>query len=216
MMEVLDQELQLQTSEADQARGLIALNMAQDYFESVVSQYAQVLGDQTANITTTAGTETTTFPTGFLRLDRIQYLDPSTNFPAWDLINVKRVGGHVWGRFWPSNVLTSTSDGVPRGYYTNGRNIYWSPIPDLSTYTFRAYGFKSADDITASGTFSYVDSVSLPLVSFATRLMKLGVDDDPQAVSALANQAFNDVVHSLTSINRDGAAPFSYTRVHDA
>src|SRR5258706_10522149 len=119
--EVLNQELQLQTSEADVVRGLIALNRAQDYFESLASKEGQILGDQTTTVVTATNVETTTFPAGFLRVDRIQYIDPTTNRPAWDLDPISKVGGHAPNLRWPYNLFLSPSAGsIPSAYYTNG------------------------------------------------------------------------------------------------
>lgn len=215
MMEVLNQELQLQTSEADQSRGLIALNMAQDSFEARASQIGRFKGDSTTTITTTANTETTAFPTGFLRIDRIQYLDPTTSRPSWDLENIKHVGGHSWNSFWPWNVVSTASSGHPRGYYTNGRSIYWTPLPS-GTDTLRVYGFATATDITASGTFAYEDEVAFPLATIAVHILKIGVDDDPASVAGLSMMVLDEAIKSLRSTNRDGASPFNYTRTHDA
>jgi hypothetical protein len=213
-MEVLNQELQLQTSEADQARGLVALNMAQDYFESLAAQEGAILGDTTANVTTTAATETTAFPTGFLRLDRLQLLDAVTSLPRWDLDNIIEVGGHAWNRRWPYDITMTSAPGAPESYYTNARNIYWSPLPD-ATYTIRCYGFKAATDITAIGTFLYADELRLPMAAFAVRIMSIGLGDDVADVAALASQTFSDSIASLTAFNRDGASPFVYRYGHN-
>lgn len=210
-MEVLNQELQLQTSEADQSRGLTALNMAQDYFESLAAQEGEILGDTTADITTTANTETTTFPTGFLRIDRIQFIDPATSRPSYDLDNLSEVGSHVGSRAWPG--VSSTLTGRPEAYYTNGRNIYWSPLPS-ATHTLRVYGFKIADAITSGGTFSYADELRLPFAAFAVRLMRIGVGDDVQDVAAIAKETFGSALGSMTAVNRDGATGLVYTRNH--
>lgn len=214
-MELLNQELQLQTSENDQVRGLLALNVAQDYFESRASQEGSIKGDQTGNVLTAANTETSAFPSGFLRVDRIQLLDSVTLQPVADIDNISRVGGHANKARWPYSALGITTPGAPEGYYTNGRNIYWSPLPD-NIYTLRVYGFKAADDITALGTFAYEDEVRLPLAAFATMILKIGVDDSPSNVSQLADAAFKDVIASLSGTNRDGAAPLEYTRFHEA
>lgn len=217
MMEVLNQELQLQTSESDQTRGLAALNMAQDYFESLASQYPRVLGDTTADVVTVNNTETTNWPDKFLRLDRMQYIDSTTSRPGWDLVDIRKVGGHATTRYWPWNVVSSTqSGGKPRGYYTNGGNIYWAPLPD-GAYTVRAYGFKQADAITVTTwTHYYPDTVFLPIAAFATQLLKIGVDDDPVNVKTLADQCFGDAIKSLRASVKDGPTPWVYTQVHEA
>lgn len=215
-MEALNQELQLQTSEADVARGLIALNMAQDYFESLAAQEGHIQGDSTADITTAANTETTSFPTGMLRIDLIQYIDPVTEEPVYDLDSIQETGGHIQSRAWPLNVTSSLSSrGIPTAYWTNGRFIYWSPKPD-AVHTFRTYGFSHAADITATDTFSYDDELRLPFAAFAVQILRIGVGDEIQDVAALAKQTFSGAIGSMASVNRDGASGFTYRYRHDS
>lgn len=213
-MELVNQELQLQAGETDVTRGLLALNVAQDYFEQLAAARKGILGGQTANITTTGSTETTAFPTGFLRIDRLQLLDSVTSRPKAELDRLKRTGGHVTSGRVPYN-FTSGGSGAPSGYWTNGTNIYWQPLPS-GTETIRVYGFKRASDITASGTFAYDDGVAFPLASFATRICKIGVDDPANDVAGLAQECFKSILDTLENFNRDGAAELEYTTVHDA
>ena len=70
LMELLNQELQLQTGEENVARGLVALNAAQDAFEGLAALRPKILGSRTGTVTTAANTETTAFPSGLLRVDR--------------------------------------------------------------------------------------------------------------------------------------------------
>lgn len=212
-MEVLDQEFQLQTSEADVVRGLIALNRAQDFFETLAAKEGKILGDTTTTVTSSASTETTTFPTGFIRIDRIQFVDPTTSRPTYDLGNLDHTGSHIVSVKWPLSLFTTTNAGVPTDYYTNGRLIYWSPLPD-ATHTFRVYGFKHADDITASGTFAYDDGLCLPLATFAVKLLRLGVDDSVASMDALAKECFDESIAGMRSVVRDGPGSFFYTRYH--
>src|SRR3990167_1074628 len=137
-MELLNQELQLQSAEADVTRGLLALNVAQDTYEAQAALRANIYGSTTpvGTVTTAASTETTAFPSGVLRLDRLQFIDPSTSRPAWDLQPIRRVGAHAWNRYWPINIVSTTSTGRPRAYWTNRINIYWDPLPD-ATHTVR-------------------------------------------------------------------------------
>lgn len=211
-MEVLNQELQLQSGEVDAARGLVALNMAQDYFESLIAQRPNALGSATGTVVTAAGTETTTFPAGVLRIDRMQLLDPSTSRPRVELVRLHRVGGHVVGADWLGNLATGSS-GVPRGYWTNGTAIYWSPLPS-GVSTLRWYGFQVASDITAGGTFAYPDIAMLPIASMAVQLLKQGVDDPAGEASGMATAAFEQVLDAMGRFNRDGAVGLEYTRIH--
>lgn len=209
-METLNQELQLQNGEADVTRALIALNRAQDYFESLAAQEGEIKGDTTGTVTTSANTETTSFPTGFLRIDAIQLLD-SNSRPKRRLENLNETGSHAFESIWPAPV--SSTGGEPEAYYTNGRTIYWSPLPD-ATHTLRVYGFKSADDITASGTFGYDDLLCLPFASFAVRMLRIGVGDEAGDVTSLAKETFASAIGGLAGFNRDGASPLIYSGSH--
>jgi hypothetical protein len=214
LMEVLNAELQLQSGEADVTRGLRALNASQDFFETQLALHTDTLGDTAGDVTTTASQETTTFPTGVLRIDRLQFINPSTSRPAWDLAPIRRKGGHSANSFWPWNIVATGGAGRPRGYYTSGRLIYWDPLPD-GTHTVRWYGLKAADDLTAGGTFSYPDAAMLPIAQFAVMLMKQGVDDPIQDAAGLARQLFDPVIQTLGSFHRDGPRGLEYRYIHE-
>ena len=62
IMEDLNGELQLQSGEVDVAKGLRAVNAAQDMFETVLSTHGRVSASKTGTVTTTANTETTAIP----------------------------------------------------------------------------------------------------------------------------------------------------------
>jgi hypothetical protein len=216
LMEVLDNELQNQAAEVDVARSLIALNAAQDYFESIAALQPDFMGDTIGTVTTTANVEATAFPTGLLRLDKLQYIDTtsSPNLPTYYLEKRDETGGHIRSRSWPLTLAQpSLGTGAPRAYWEDGRNIYWSPLPN-GTYTIRWYGFSAASAITAGGTFAYPDIAMLPFASFACRLMKIGVGDDGGDVDALAQATFGPVVKSLAGHNRDEAPGYQYRYAH--
>ena len=208
-MEVLDQELQLQSGEADVTRGLAAVNMAQDHFEAMVAQFPSLLGDQAATVTTSANTETTTFPAGLLRLDSLWFIDPTDSLPRWRVEPVFGSGAHrehyinpVWNRTASSSVT-----GRPREYWTDGTNFYWNPIPD-GTHTVRWYGFKAATDYTAAAdTFAYPDICLTPFAAFATRLFQLGIDDSDAQYNRLAQETFGPVIKTLQNFRREGPRP---------
>ena len=149
-MEVMDRGLQLQSGETGVTLGLRALNSAQDHFESMMALQPNVMASSIGTITTSASTESTAFPTGLIRLDRLQFIDPTTSRPSWDLERVGYTGDHYTAQIVQ---LNNTTTGRPVRYWTNGSYIYWDPLPD-ATHTVRYYGMKVADDITASGTFS--------------------------------------------------------------
>ncbi len=67
-MELLNQELQLQSGEVDVTRGLLALNVAQDYFEVLAAGRKNIAGGGTpvSTVSTAAGVESTNYPSGVL------------------------------------------------------------------------------------------------------------------------------------------------------
>lgn len=212
-MELLNQELQLQSGENDVTRGLVALNRAQDFFEARAAIYPDILGGSTGTVVTASSTETTAFPTGVLRVDGLQVLD-SNSRPIYNLDPIEETGGHVWNRYWPLSAFSTVSAGRPRAYWDDGTNIYWDPLPD-AVYTIRWYGFKVKDDITAGGTFNYPDVVILPIASFAVRLIKTGIDDMPADVGRLAQEVFDPVLDTMSMHKRERPKGFVYRYTHD-
>src|SRR3990167_36995 len=110
-MELLNQELQLQSGEVDVTRGLLAINVAQDYFEGLAAARKGILGSSTGTITTPASTEPTASPAGVLRIDRLQLLNATTSRPEGKLQRLHRTGGHVMGGLWPLNLISSSTTG---------------------------------------------------------------------------------------------------------
>ena len=210
LMEVLDRGLQLQSGETGVTLGLRAANAAQDYLESLLALPPNNYGSGGGTVTTAADTETTTFPTGLLRVDRLQYLDASTSRPAWDLEWVGYIGGNGLP---PLLELTTATPGTPTRYWTNGRVIYWGPLPD-ATHTVRYYGMVAADDITAGGTFAYPDIAINAVAEYATKLLRVGKDDDAQPISALGVEIFNPCIELLGRFNRDRAPGYDYRYDH--
>lgn len=212
-MEVVNAELQLQPGEADVTKGLLALNIAQESFEGLLAVRPQCLGSGVGTVTTALNTESTAYPAGLLRIDRLQYIEPSTGRPSWDITPARRAGGHATNRFWPLNLTSVASSGKPRSYWTNGANIYWSPLPD-GTSTVRWYGLSAAADITASGTFVYPDIVAFPLAVLAVKYLKTGVDDAITDIGPLALEVLKPALDALARFNRDGALGLEYTQIH--
>jgi hypothetical protein len=205
-MEIMDRGLQLQSGET--------VNAAQDHFESMMSLQPNVMASSIGTVTTAASTESTAFPSGVIRLDRMQFIDPDTSRPAWDLERVGPVGDHyASGGVYPSLQFNATTSGRPVRYWTNGSNIYWDPLPD-ATHTVRYYGMKAASDITAGGTFAYPDIVMLPIVQFAVRMLRIGKDDEAGPVIDLGNQIFGPVIQTLARFNRDRAPGYDYRYMH--
>lgn len=211
-MEVLAPELQLQAGEANVAKGLVAVNMAQDYLESVFASYPGIWGGTTGTVVTVASTETTAFPTGVLRLDLVQLLDDSGKVVR-DLDPIYVTGGHARGSEWLQSTASSIT-GTPLGYWTNGLFLYWAPTPD-AVYTLRWYGFQAGTDLTASGTVVYPDICLTPLATMAVRLIKTGLDDPIQQYQALATELFTPVVEALSHFQRERAPSVEYRYRHD-
>jgi hypothetical protein len=210
-MEVLDRGLQLQSGETGVTLALRALNASQDHFESMMALQPNILGSSVATVTTTADTEATAFPTGVIRIDRLQFIDPDTSRPAWDLSRVGPVGDHYdSGVMFLMNVTTT---GRPVRYWTNGTNIYWDPLPD-ATHTVRYYGMKAASDITAAGSFAYPDIVMLPIASFAVKMLRTGKDDEVAPITEVGMQVFGPVIQSMSRFNRDRAPGYDYRYTH--
>ena len=214
LMEALNPELQLQATEDDVTRGLVVLNAAQDIFETLLAQHPGCLGNSVGTVTTSASTESTAFPTGMLRLDRLYYIDASTSRPAWKLSNIREIGGHGGYAYWPSMVSSANTGGKPKAYYTDGANIYWNPLPD-GTHTVRWHGLNDAADITAAGTFAYPDAAALPIAIVACRIIKVGLEDPTQELTVLAKDVMEPVIETFRNFNRDGGTPLQYIYRHD-
>jgi hypothetical protein len=214
LIEVMDRGMALQSGETGVTIGLRAVNAAQDVFEALLAQQPNVLGSTVGTVTTAADTEQTTFPTGLLRIDRLQFIDPDTSRPAWDLDRVGPVGDYYQSRrLYPTLQYNTVTAGRPVRYWTNGSNIYWDPLPD-ATHTVRYYGFVAASDITASSTFAYPDIVLMPVATYATKLLRIGKDDDVTGVTSTLGEVFTAVIESLTRFNRDRPPGYDYRYFH--
>ena len=214
LMEVMDRGLQLQSGETGVTRGLTAINAAQDHFESILALEPNVLGSTVGTVTTTADTESTTFPSTLLRLDRLQYIDAATSRPAWDLDRVGYTGDYFQSRMvLPTFQLGGSTTGKPLRYWTNGTLIYWDPLPD-ATHTIRYYGFVPASDISAAGTFAHPDIALMPLATFAVKLLRVGKDDDNSEVTDVGGRVFGPTIQALSRFNRDRPPGYDYRYIH--
>lgn len=212
LMEVLHPELQNQPTEGSVAKSLLALNMAQDFMESLFAKEPSLLGGTTGTIATVANTETTAFPAGVLRIDKIQRLDATTLRPICTLEPIYEVGGHLPDAPWPLSLATG-SNGAPLAYYTNGTLIYWSPLPD-AIYTMRWYGFQVAVTLAANGTFLYPDICMGPLATMAVRIIRVGLDDSTTDLKGLAGDLFKPAIEALAGFRRERARGFNYLYQH--
>jgi hypothetical protein len=211
-MEVMDRGLQLQSGETGVTLGLRALNSAQDHFESMMALHTNVLGSSIGTVTTSASTESTAFPSGLIRIDRLQFIDPDTSRPAWDLGRVGPVGDHYTDSA-TSVQFNSTTTGRPVRYWTNGSYIYWDPLPS-GTHTVRYYGMNAASDITAGGAFTYADITMLPIAQFAVKMLRVGKDDESGPITDLGAQIFGPVIMSMSRFNRDRPPGYDYRYTH--
>lgn len=210
-MEILHPELQLQSGEDGVTKGLIAANMAQDYFESLLALHPHVFGDTSGTVTTTANTETTTHPAGVIRLDALWRLDANSR-QIYKLSPIFMPGDHAPSETWPQSIA-DTSTGETTGYFSNGRLLYWSPMPD-ATYTIRWYGLQQQTDITASGSFLWPDICLTPFATFAVKAIRIGLDDSAEQLTALAGEVFEPVIRTLTNFRREGAEALPYAFMH--
>jgi hypothetical protein len=214
LMEIMDRGLQLQSGETGVTVGLRAVNASQDFFESLLAVQPNIMGSGIGTVTTAASTESTTFPTGLLRIDRLQFIDPTTSRPAWDLERVGPIGDYYQSRLGNSALAyNSSTTGRPLRYWTNGAQIYWDPLPD-ATHTIRYYGFTSKADITAAGTFVYPDIVLMPLATYATKLLRIGKDDDLAGVMGAMTEVFHTAIAALSRFNRDRPPGYDYRYLH--
>ena len=214
LMEVMDRGLQAQSGESGVTLALRAVNASQDYLESILALEPNVFGSTIGTITTAASTESTDYPTGLLRIDRLQYIDPSTSRPGWDLERVGYTGDYYQSqRLAPTLQYNATTTGKPSRYWTDGSKIYWDPLPD-GTHTVRWYGFKAANAVTASGTFAYPDIALMPVAAYATKLLRAGKDDDITAVAATGMEVFKPAIDALARFNRDRTPGYDYRYFH--
>ena len=213
--ELVFPEWELQSGEANVAKALVALNRAQDWFESHAAQYGNLRGDSTGTVSTTASQKFTTFPSSLLRLDGLDLLDSSGNLIHTIDPTYSR-GGHMsQSAGYPGFLaLPSGNTGAPRIYWTNGSNIYWGPTPDAA-YTVQWYGFAQKSDITASGTFEYPDIAILPFASVAAKIARVGLDDDVSQLDGIVQDSFNSLLDALSRFRRETSPALLYTRHHD-
>jgi len=205
-VEVINRDLNLQTSEKDVVKGIVAFNMTKDHLDALLAQHPGLLGDVVGTVTTSASTETTTFPSGVLRIDRLRFIDASTSLPTYTLDPDYEDGSA--NSYYPPIFASSTSaTGRPVGYSTDGTNIRWIPLPD-GTHTIRYYGYASKADLTGAGdTVPYPDIARPYLATFMSLLMTLGTDDATQDYQSLAFQTFSPLIETLSNFQRTGARP---------
>jgi len=209
-LQVLNNGLDIGVNGDDEQRALFALDMAQDYYETVAAVQGGIVNGS-ATLSTTGMQGYTTWPAGLLRVNSLHYAD-GTGEVDW----LDEVGGHLDApRPWPLLVTVSASPGKPgQAWGIPDDRIYWAPAPDAS-YNLIAFGFVAKTDLTTRAvTFGHNNLVALPLVAFANRLLKAGIDDPTEEMSALANETFLPVIRALRRRVRARPTGRAYTKVH--
>jgi hypothetical protein len=215
IMEDLNNELQLQTSEAHTVRGLRALNTAQDHFETLAANDPNTLGSNTSTVVTAASTETTAFPTALIRVDAVWFIDPDTSLPVYELEPIEGAGAHALDLPWPLLQTRAVTSGRPSGYWTNGSTFYWQPLPD-AVHTLRWYGWQRQTAITAGGTFLYDDGVAEALAALAVEILRIGFNDTASVtvISHLAREVLHDVLKMMRRFQRRRPQGRTYEYMH--
>lgn len=213
-MPVLDNALKTGSGETDEARAIIACNMAKDVFDTLAACKPRVL-QSTVNVSTAASTETTAWTASILRLDAIWLLDPTTSRPTRKLKRIEEVGGHVPSLPWPLQLTLAQGTGTAAGYYANTSNFYWLPLPD-GTSSLRVYGYVSAVDfVTRASTFSYPAASRNAFAALAVKLLRTGTEDDQEAINAVASAIFAPLFKSLKGFDRSEPHGRYYGELHD-
>lgn len=214
-MSDLNDELEPTSGGADHTRALRALNRSQDWLETELAQIRNAYGSYTT-VTTAADTETVALPTGYIRIDRLQYIDPDTSRPTYTLHEFDSVGDISVQRDYLSPLFASSSEisGKPFYYSIFGNNFHFDPIPD-GTHTIRVYGFAAADDITNASTFAYGDQFIWPIASVAVRMFRQRLEDSQVEIAQFAAECFRPALDQLAKRSNDGALypryEFAYT-----
>lgn len=216
VMGLLDNELDLASGGDDEDRAILAVKVAQRYFETLAATMpAGTLQTIVDTLTTTASTETTTWPATLKRLDAVWKLDPTSLRPVYRLKRIHEIGGHVPSLPWPLQLSLNTGSGSPAGYYANTTSFYWLPLPD-GTHTLRIYGFVTgAVPVDRTSAFAYPDTCLAPFAAFAVRLMAAGVGDESSDLTALAETCFRPLLRGMRKFDRSEAIPRSYAYAHD-
>lgn len=211
VMQLLNNELKTGASQKDEDRSVLALSMAQHYFETIAGSLPKIL-QSTIDISTTADQETTTWSTTLLRLDALQLLDANGR-PIRSLESIGEIGGHAPSLPWPLEVQFST--GGPFAFYGNMRNFYWMGVPS-EVRSLRVYGFVEQSEFASrASTFAYPDRFKLPFAVLAVKILRLGLDDPGETeLDRLSTQLFTPLLRQLMMFDRTGPKGRVYTQPH--
>jgi len=213
---VFNNELDVDAGEDDETRALRALNMAQTLFEAVVASESEVLsraGD--ANIATIANQEYTDWPTDLLRVDSV-WLFESAGVPVFEVTNIFKSGGQAQSLPWPLSlgVARSSSPGAPRQFKADYKRFWWAPTPS-AVHSLRVYGaWRGVDLTTRAVTFSFPDECSIPISTVASRMLRMGVDDPTDEVTAFSKEVYKPVMKRLRRLVRSRPEPREYRYLH--
>lgn len=215
-MALFDNQFDLIVGGDDVARGLIAVNLVQDWFELACMPIAELFQtDQT--FTTTAAQEHTTWPANLMRIDSLYLLDANSK-QVRELEPFDITGAYYPGFPWPIDTLTGlTANGAPWEYegQQQGGKIRWSPTPD-QVYTIRGYGLWAvADYAAAADTLLYPDSVALTFGPHAAQILRTGLDRDLSAVQGAAMVAFDRIAAAYGKTIHTGPESRVYTEIHE-
>lgn len=212
-MPIFDNSLKTGSGEADEARAIIACNIAKDMFDTMAATKPRVM-QSTINVATAAATETTTITATLMRLDALWLLDAS-GVVIRKLKRIEEVGGHIPSLPWPLQLTLASGQGTPAGYYASGSNFYWLPLPD-GTNNVRAYGYVSAADfVTRASTFTYPAQSRNAFAAMAVKVLKTSTDDDQTALDALASNIYGPLFKSLKNFDRSEPHGRYYGETHD-
>lgn len=219
-----DNQLDLIAGGDDVARGLVAVNLVQDWWEMAASEYAN-LCQTYSTFTTVADQEYTEWPTALLRLDVDDdgygfFLLDANGVQIRAIEPIDKVGGHRPAfplANWPIDQITGNPQfGAPWEFYASGQGnrIMWAPTPD-AVYTIRAYGLWAKADYTAAAdTFLYPDSVALALAPFVAALFKIGLERGADKVQGQAEAAFRRVAKTMSRQVHRGGQSRTYSQFH--
>lgn len=217
---VVNNELDVSAGGSSEARAILAINLAQHYFESIAASMPRVLsqGISTNNVATANSTETSTWNTTLRRLDALWYLD-SNGLPIRKLKRIVEFGGHVPSLPWPLQIaLTTTWGGAPFGYYADMNQFFWLPRPD-GAYNIRIYGFFkqaefSTNPISRTANFNYPLECKLPIAQFAAKMLSTSVGDDSIEYDKLGSELFRPLLRQLRKFDRSEPMPRFYSEFH--
>lgn len=219
-MGVLDNENDFSEGGSDEARGLLAINMALRSCLTLASTYGKVLSTARDTIKTEPLIEFTNKPAELLRQDSLWAIDLSTKLPKYQITPIQETGGHQPSVPWPFSWTNILTNGQPWQYYDDVQRWYWRPIPD-QIYTQRVYGCWLPSQVKMGDRKVPIDLpgraaavLQLPLASFAMRYLTLGIDDSIDVLDKIAQETFGPALKNLQRGDRSRAQPRVYSANH--